>query len=94
MIGVCSGKVRSTPTPKLTLRTVKLRPMPEPWIADADALEDLDTGAVALDDLDVDLEGVAGAEIGNVVADARGGERVDDVGHAWSLPRQCHRSPT
>src|SRR6188768_2359483 len=31
MIGVCSGKVRSTPTPKETLRTVKVRPTPEPW---------------------------------------------------------------
>src|SRR3954454_22161672 len=30
MIGVCSGKVRSTPTPKDTLRTVKVRPTPEP----------------------------------------------------------------
>src|SRR4051812_8120175 len=30
MIGECSGKVRSTPTPKETLRTVKVRPTPEP----------------------------------------------------------------
>src|SRR6478609_6400749 len=35
---------------------------------DDDALEDLDTRARALDDLDVDLEGVAGAEVGNVRA--------------------------
>src|SRR6476619_8191820 len=29
-IGEWSGKVRSTPTPKETLRTVKVRPTPEP----------------------------------------------------------------
>src|SRR4051812_47570287 len=51
---------------------------------DADALEDLDARAVALDDLDVHLEGVAGAELGDVVALGGGGERVDDVGHAYS----------
>ncbi len=31
MIGVWSGKVRSTPTPKEILRTVKVSPMPPPW---------------------------------------------------------------
>ena len=31
-IGEWSGKVRSTPTPKETLRTVKVRPMPAPWM--------------------------------------------------------------
>src|SRR4051812_44228455 len=51
---------------------------------DADALEHLDAGAVALDDLDVDLEGVAGTEVGDVVAAGGGGERVDDVGHEVS----------
>src|ERR1700712_316568 len=30
MIGVCTGKVRSTPTPKLTLRTVKVSRTPPP----------------------------------------------------------------
>src|ERR1700712_3296020 len=30
-IGEWIGKVRSTPTPKETLRTVKVRPTPEPW---------------------------------------------------------------
>src|SRR3954471_11266355 len=29
--GVCTGKVRSTPTPKLTLRTVKVSRIPPPW---------------------------------------------------------------
>src|SRR3954454_1930299 len=29
--GVCTGKVRSTPTPKLTLRTVKVSRTPPPW---------------------------------------------------------------
>src|SRR5690242_17628032 len=31
MTGVCTGKVRSTPTPKLTLRTVKVSRIPPPW---------------------------------------------------------------
>src|ERR1700761_2253204 len=31
MIGVCTGNVRSTPTPKLTLRTVKVSWTPPPW---------------------------------------------------------------
>ena len=31
MIGECTGNVRSTPTPKLTLRTVKVSRTPEPW---------------------------------------------------------------
>ena len=35
---------------------------------DHDALEDLDTRAVAFDDLDVHLEGVAGSERGDVIA--------------------------
>src|SRR5690348_13125527 len=30
-MGELSGKVRSTPTPKETLRTVKVRPSPAPW---------------------------------------------------------------
>src|SRR3954447_26409120 len=58
--------------------------------SDHDALEHLDAGAVALDDLDVDLDGVAGAEGGDVVAQRGGGQRVDDVGH--DSPRECHRS--
>src|SRR3712207_1312443 len=31
MIGECTGNVRSTPTPKLTLRTVKVSCRPPPW---------------------------------------------------------------
>src|SRR5271165_3656122 len=31
MVGECTGKVRSTPTPKLTLRTVKVSRTPSPW---------------------------------------------------------------
>jgi hypothetical protein len=33
MTGECTGKVRSTPTPKLSLRTVKVSRMPPPWRA-------------------------------------------------------------
>src|SRR3954451_22596448 len=53
--------------------------------ADADTLEDLQSRAVALDDLDVHLEGVAGAERGKVVAPRGSSERVDDVGHGRLL---------
>src|SRR3984957_17009379 len=31
MVGECMGNVRSTPTPKLTLRTVKVSRTPPPW---------------------------------------------------------------
>src|SRR6478672_3531321 len=31
MLGLCTGKVRSTPTPKETLRTVKVSRTPPPW---------------------------------------------------------------
>ena len=45
--------------------------------ADDRALEDLDALLVALDHLHVDLQGVAGGEVGHVVAQAG---LVDDVG--------------
>src|SRR4029079_14871345 len=44
-----------------------------------------DARAVALDDLDVDLDGVAGAEVGDVVALRSVGQLVDDVGHGMLL---------
>ena len=53
--------------------------------ADDDALEDLDTGAVAFDDLDVHLDGVAGAEVRDVVAQ-RGLVDVVEVVHRILLP--------
>ena len=56
MIGECTGKVRSTPTPKLTLRTVKVSGAAA-LAADDGALEDLDPLAVALDDAYVHLRG-------------------------------------
>src|SRR3954447_5642983 len=59
---------------------------------DHHALEDLDAGAVALDHLDVHLDGVTGTEVGYVVALGLAGQVVDDR-HGVS-PRDCHRSPT
>src|SRR5262249_4484928 len=44
---------------------------------DDDALEDLDPLPVALDHADVDLQGVAGREIGDVVAQVRA---IDEIG--------------
>ncbi len=50
--------------------------------ADDDTLEDLDAGPVALDDLDVDLDGVTGAEGGDVVT-LRGVAELGDDGGGW-----------
>src|SRR3954452_3431608 len=47
--------------------------------ADHGALEDLDAGTVALDDADVHLDGVAGTELGDVVAQRVGVECVQGV---------------
>src|SRR3712207_3040122 len=47
--------------------------------ADDDALEDLDAGAVALDDAHVHLDGVARPELGDVVAQRVGVEYVQGV---------------
>ncbi len=59
--GACTGKVRSTPTAlKLILRTVKVSRTAAPTGDDV-ALEDLDAVAVALGDLHVHADGVAGA---------------------------------
>jgi len=46
--------------------------------ADDDALEDLDAGAVALGDVDVHLDGVAGAEVGDVGAQGCCVDGVED----------------
>ena len=75
MIGECTGNVRSTPTPKLTLRTVKVSRSAAALAADHRALEDLDPLAVALDHPDVHLQGVAGGELRDVVAQVMRGRR-------------------
>jgi hypothetical protein len=49
--------------------------------ADDYALELLHTGAVALDDADVDVDGVAGAEGRDVAAQRRGVDGVEQVRH-------------
>src|SRR6478735_8122454 len=54
--------------------------------ADGDALEDLDAGARALDDLDVDLQRVAGTEVRDVAAKGGCVDRVKSV-HEVSLSR-------
>src|SRR5690606_19554128 len=60
--------------------------------ADDDALERLDTRALALDDLDVDLEGVARAEGRDVGAQRRCVDRVErvHVSHFPALPQVRH----
>src|SRR5689334_454419 len=57
---------------------------------DHDALELLDAGARALDDLHVDVDRVAGAELREVVALVGVAEIGDDVAHV--SPHECHRS--
>src|SRR6188472_1150711 len=52
--------------------------------ADDDALEDLDTRARTFDDVDVHLDGVARAEVGDVRPQARSVDVVEDV-HDGSL---------
>src|SRR5690606_25974026 len=60
--------------------------------AEHDALEDLDARAIALDDVDVDLDGVTGAELGDVAAERRLVDGIDDV-HDESLPAAATGRP-
>ena len=53
--------------------------------ADDDTLEDLDARAGALDDLDVDLDGVAGTEGGDIAAHRRLVELVNELAHETFL---------
>ncbi|MPN21867.1 hypothetical protein SDC9_169249 [bioreactor metagenome] len=52
---------------------------------DHDAGEDLDAGTVALDDLDVDLDGVAGTEVRDVVMEGCGVDRSNQLAHGVVL---------
>src|ERR687893_3120386 len=63
---------------------------PAALAADHDALEDLDAGAVTLDDPGVHLDGVTGAEGGNVGALRLGVESVQRV-HRCILLLKAHR---
>ncbi len=84
MVGECTGNVRSTPTPKLTLRTVNVSLHAAALAADDRALEDLHSLAVALDDSDVDLHRVAGTEIRDVLSQAVAVDHLGGV-HAGVL---------
>src|SRR5690606_8866022 len=53
---------------------------------DDGALEDLDTGAAALDDVHVHLDGVARAEVRNIGLERGGVDAIENVGHGVSLP--------
>src|SRR5215210_1443630 len=59
--------------------------------ADDHTLEDLDAGAVALDDADVHLDGVPGAEARDVVAQRVGVECVEGVHRRQSSVVACRR---
>src|SRR5690606_12841442 len=59
--------------------------------ADDHALEDLDPGAGALNDLDVHLDGVTGAEVGDVVSQRRLVELVETLHDCFAFCT-CHRS--
>ncbi len=92
MTGEWTGKVRSTPTPKLTLRTVNVSLDAGALATHHGALEHLDPLAGALDHPHVHLHGVAGPEVGDVVSEA---VAVDDVGrvHGARLSRNRSNSP-
>jgi len=77
MVGACTGNVRSTPTPKLTFRTVESLLETRTLAADDDALEHLDALTGTLDHAHVDLRVSPGAKCGNVVAKR---VAVDEVG--------------
>ncbi len=66
IFGECSGNVRSTPTPNDCLRTVKVSRTPGALALDDDPLEDLDAAALSFDHLEVDANGIAGLELGQV----------------------------
>src|SRR3954462_10775658 len=83
IFGECTGNVRSTPTPKDCLRTVNVS-RAGALALDADALEDLDATARALDHLKVDAHGVTGLESRHLAHLARL-EFLDHV-HVLGLP--------
>ena len=62
ILGECTGKVRSTPTPKDCLRTVNVSRSAAALALDHDALEDLGAAAGALHHLEVHAHAVAGLE--------------------------------
>ena len=82
--------MRSTPTPKDCLRTVKVSRDAGALALDHDALEDLDARARALDHLEVHADGVARLEPRQALAQLTLLDRLDGV-MAKSVPRK--RSP-
>ena len=85
MLGECSGKTRSTPSPKRDLAHGEARGDARAVVAgDADALVGLHARARALGDLVADPHRVAGGEVGDVLA-----ERLDLLG--LQLSDQVHR---
>jgi len=75
IVGECSGKMRSMPTPKLTRRTVNVALDARPFLEITHALEGLEALlhllAFAFLQADVDAHGVARAELGEVFAQLR-----------------------
>ena len=67
MIGLCSGNVRSTHA-KAHLAYGECFANAIPGSGDDDTSEDLDSRAGALDDLDVDLDGIARTEGGKIAS--------------------------
>ena len=87
IFGECSGNVRSTPTPKDCLRTVKVSRSAVALALDDDALEDLGAAARALDDLEVDADAVAGVELRDA-AQLGALEAFDDGAHGKEKARE------
>ena len=72
---------------------MKVSVTPAPWRRDDDTLEDLDTGARAFHDLDVDLDRVTGAERGDVGLHRRLSSSSKRC-MVLRFLRRCHRSST
>ena len=85
MIGAWRGNTRSTPIPKLILRTVNEARAPAAVASDDDTFVHLDALTAALDHTDMDLDCVTGSKLGKVVADVRALDNMKIV--HWRAPR-------
>ena len=92
MIGEWTGNVRSTPDAEADLADGEGLAGAAALAADHHALEDLDPLAGALDHADVHLQGVAGAEVGDVVAQLGAVDEISAVHE--EAPGQATRAAT
>jgi hypothetical protein len=80
--GLCSGNVRSTPSPETRRRTVALRRVPPPCSEITVPAEQLHAFLVAFLDQVVDVDGVTDSEVRNRRLHVLEFELAQDV-HGW-----------